>query len=363
MSRLVYLIFIFILGASSFLCVKLDPDRFKSPHYKDSRFRNIVPDSDMFEENSLLTNPKEKFFKYKEMLLANNEAVLIGQGDEREGVPNIGKLQTEDLLAKPGQLRTVWLGHATNWIAAKHKGRSIHIITDPIFGDVNWAHQRIVKFPIEPKHLPPIDVVLVSHAHPDHLDIDSLQKIQKQNPKVRIFFPEGNRAFAKDNGIDRAEIVKWWQNIKIKNVAQITFTPSHHWARMALNDKSQSHWGSYVIKIGKRQIFFSGDTGYSTHFKKIAEKYPSGFDAALIEIRYQAYWSTRRSHLSPEEAIQVSKELKARLLLPIHWGTFPSNHSTPLGAVTLLERLLMKEKTQVKALLWHPGHPGVTFKL
>ncbi len=354
MSYLTCLAFVFILLINSFFCVRLDPDRLKSSYYRDGRFRNIALDENMSKENSLLTNPIERFFKYKEM--------LFGRLDAKDGTPKLRNLKTEDLLAKPGELRIVWLGHATNWIAAKYKGRRIHIITDPIFSDVYWLQQRLIEFPIKPKHLPPIDIVLVSHAHPDHLDIDSLRQIQEKNPSVRIFLPDGNRAFAKDKGIHRVEIIQWWDSIKIGDT-QVTFTPSHHWTRMALNDKFQTHWGSFVIKIAKRKIFFSGDTGYSIHFKKIAEKYPNGFDAALMEIRVKANWSTKDSHLSPKQAIQASKELKARLLLPIHWGTFPSTHSTPLGAITRLEKLLIRDRNQMKALLWHPGHPGVTFNL
>ena len=362
MSHFIHLSLFFILGASSFLCIKLDPERFESPYYKEGRFNNLYSDEDMIKENSLLTNPREKFFQYKEMLFGEKETASTEEDEKKDALPKLRELKTEDLLAKPGQMRIVWLGHATSWIAINHKGQRIHIITDPVFANVYWLlHRRLIKFPIEPKDLPPIDAVLISHAHPDHLDIDSLKKIQELNPKVRIFLPEGNRLFMKEEGIKQVETLRWWQSVKVKG-SRITFSPAHHWARMALNDKFQSHWGSYIIKAGRRQIFFSGDTGYSKHFKKIAEKYPNGFDAALIEIRFQASWSTKRSHLSPKEAIQASKELKAKLILPIHWGTFPSNHSTPLGAIMRLKELLAKDR-QTKALFWHPGHPGFTLNL
>ena len=364
-----YFIIIFIFGLSYSFCIKLDPDRFKSQYYKDGRFRNIdaALDKEMFEENTLSTNPREKFFKYKEILkgklgIGEGKAGLIERKEGEDRLPKVREVKTEDLLAKPGQMRIVWLGHATNWIAIHYRGQRIHIITDPLFGDVYWLHRRITKFPIAPEHLPPIDAVLVSHAHADHLDIKSLKKIQELNPKVRIFLPDGNRLFAKDEGLQQTEILEWWQKRKVKE-AQISFTPSHHWTRMALNDKYQTHWGSYVIKAGRRQIFFSGDTGYSKHFKQIAKRYPGGFDAALTEIRFQAYWSTRRSHLSPKEAIQANKDLGSRMLLPIHWGTFPSNHSTLMGSILRLKEVLAKDKNKIRALIWHPGHLGLTLNL
>ena len=363
MRAFIYLIVIYFIGSFAPACIKLDPKRSNSQHYKDGRFRNIVPDEKMFQENSLLTNPREKFFKYKAMLME-----IMGEGksntqleEENNRLPKLKELKTQDLLAKPGEIRVMWLGHATNWIALHDKKQRIHIITDPLFNNVYRLHKRITKFPIAPKDLPSIDVVLISHAHPDHLDIKSLKKIQELNPKVRMFFPEGNAPFVKDEGIERPETLQWWQKIKVKGV-EITFTPSHHWSRMAFNDKCQSHWGSYVIQTAKRRIFFSGDTGYSSHFKKIAERFPGGFDAALTEIRFQAYWSTRRSHLSPKEAIQANKELASKLILPIHWGTLPSNHSTPMGAITRLKHLITKDK-QMKALFWHPGHQGLRLSL
>ena len=361
-----YFIIIFIFGLTYSFCIKLDPDRFKSEYYRDGRFRNLDAnlDNEMFKENSLLTNPKEKFFQYKEILkgkLGIGEADLLERTEREYKIPKVREVKTEELLAKPGQMRIVWLGHATSWIAIHYKGQRIHIITDPLFGDVYFL-RRITKFPIAPEHLPPIDAVLVSHAHPDHLDIKSLKKIQELNPKVRIFLPDGNRLFAKDEGLHQTEILGWWQKRKVKE-AQISFAPSHHWTRMALNDRYQTHWGSYVIKVAKKQIFFSGDTGYSNHFKQIAKKYPGGFDAALTEIRFQAYWSTRRSHLSPKEAIQANKDLGSRMLLPIHWGTLPSNHSGPRGAITRLKKVLAEDKNKTRALIWHPGHLGLTLNL
>ena len=364
MNYVIYFCLLLFLGTSSFFCIKLDPERFESPYYKEGRFRNLHPDRYMVEKNNLFAHIRGRIFNllnYKENPIERHEISSTEEDEKKDALPELRELKTEDLLAKPGQMRIVWLGHSTSWIAINHKGQRIHIITDPVFANVYWLYRRHIKFPIEPKDLPPIDAVLVSHAHPDHLDIDSLDKIQKLNPKVRIFLPEGNRLFMKEEGIEQVETLRWWQSVKVKR-SRITFSPAHHWTRMGLNDKCQSHWGSYIIKAGRRQIFFSGDTGYSKHFKKIAEKYPNGFDAALLEMRFQARWSSKISHLSVKEAIQASKELKAKLILPIHWGTFPSNHSTPLGTIMRLKELLAKDR-QTKALFWYPGHPGLTLNL
>lgn len=329
-------------------CYPLDPDRIKSPYYQKGRFYNIADDTEL-SKKGLWDIVKWKFFLKKKPPLSD--------AYKADDLPKITQRVPRDLLAKSKEIRIVWLGHSTVWIATQHKGQRIHIITDPIFEGIHQAHERLIPLPIPIKELLsiPIHAVLVSHAHRDHLDFKSLRKIEKHNPKVRIFLPDGTRVFAKEEGLQNIEIIKWWQNVDVKH-ANIHFTPAHHWSRMGFFDFMQSHWGSYVIELLGKRIYFGGDSGYSIHFKEIAKHYPKGFDIALLPIgAFRPRGLMKGVHIDPLEAIQVAQDLRARLLLPIHWGTFRLGHDLPLEAITYLRELLAQPKQTQKTIYWNPG--------
>lgn len=333
-------------------CFSLDPQRFKSPYYKSGRFHNLDPDEEITRK-SIFTVIKWKLFGPQDPLSLSSFPLK-----ELEKPPPIKTLRKRDLLAPENKIRIVWLGHATVWIAAQQGGKSVHILTDPIFGKFIFYQKRLIELPIRAENLPPIHAVLVSHAHRDHFDLDSLKLIQKLNPQAQIFLPEGTRLYAKENGLKQIEIIQWWQRKKISDAidrASIQFTPAQHWSQMGSFDKMQSHWGSYVIELGKQRIYFSGDTAYASHFKKIAQRYSQAFAAALVPIgAFKPRWFMKSTHMDPAEAIQAAKDLNANLLLPIHWGTFALGDDLPSEAILYLKELLKKEKKQ-RSFLWYPG--------
>ena len=338
------LLCLFLLLCRFFSCFSLDPQRLESPYYKEGRFHNLDPDKNLTDKN-LWDVLYWKLFGSEDPPTVKNLHDLP---------PKLHKLQKTDLLAPPGKVRIVWLGHATTWIAVNQNNQRFHIITDPIFGDIGFTQSRLVALPIPAKELPAIDLAIVSHCHRDHFDINSLRFIQKQNPKVRIFLPDGTRMIAKDEQLHRAEVIEWWQKKQVKAYA-VEFTPAHHWSRMGLNDNMQCHWGSYVLHLGTRKLYFGGDTGYSSHFKKIARRHPQGFAAALLPIgAFKPRWFMKAAHINPPETIQAAKELGARLILPIHWGTFGLGDELPCEPILYLKELLTSESEQ-KAFLWEPG--------
>ena len=352
-KRLPLFLFFFCIFFFSPACFSLDPQRFDSPYYREGRFRNFDPDEELVSK-SLFTVMKWKLFGEKGPPSVNLPI------EELEKPPPVKKLKTKNLLAPPNTVRMIWLGHATVWIAAYKNGKRVHLITDPIFEGISLAHDRLIEFPIPPKKLPPIHAVLVSHCHRDHLDLQSLQFIQKENPQVQIFLPNGTRSFAKEEGLGGAEVIEWWQSQKLSdtaNYAQIEFTPSQHWSRMGLFDMMQSHWGSYVIELGKQKLYFGGDTAYASHFKKIGQAHPEGFAAAILPIgAFKPRWFMRSSHIDPPEAILAARDLNADMILPIHWGTFSLGDDLPSESILYLKHLLEKQKgKKQKALLWHPG--------
>ena len=348
-NKFLFFLIVSLLPYYSLLaCYSLDPQRTKSRYYKEGRFHNITNDSQVAQKG-LWDVIVWKFFTRK--------GPPLSAAYTTNDLPKVTQLSRHDLLAKRAKIRIIWLGHSTVWIAAEHKGQRLHIITDPIFEGIHQAHERLIPLPIPKEELLslPIDAVLVSHAHRDHLDFASLRKIEERNPQIRIFLPEGTAVFAREEGLKNINIIEWWEQDKVKN-AKIQFTPAHHWSRLGLYDFMQTHWGSYVIEIAGQLVYFGGDTGYSIHFQKIAKRYPQGFAAALLPIgAFRPRWFMKEVHIDPKEAIQATQDLRANLLLPIHWGTFRLGDDFPLEAIGYLEELLQKNKSQKKALLWRPG--------
>lgn len=210
-----------------------------------------------------------------------------------------------------------WLGQSTFLIQIGNK----NILTDPIFGNLSYIFSRIIPSKIDVKNLPPIDYVILSHNHPDHMDIDSLLKIQKNNPQVKVLVPMGDKAWFDDHGFINASEHMWWDEIEADGV-KFTFLPAKHWSQRGLFDKNKSLWGSWMIEHDGFKFYFAGDTGWDRHFSVIGSVFKS-IDVALMPIGpgEPREWM-KHSHINAEEAGKAFLALKARWFVPMHWGTF-----------------------------------------
>ena len=326
-------------------CTDLDPQRVHSPYYHNGRFHNLDADDEIVKGNLflILKWKLSRFFSSPEVLADKNP-------------PAVTQLKPEELLAPLGKVRLVWLGHATVWIAVNKNGKRFHIITDPVFANLFFGFiKRLTPLPIQPEELPKIDAVLVSHAHPDHLDMDSLELIQKLNPDAQFLLPAGAMVLAQKKGL-KTHCKEWWQTVSL-NEYKIRYVPAQHHSRLGFNDFLQIHWGGYVLELGKHHIFFAGDTAYASHIEKIGQRYPKGFSIALLPIGgYKPRWIMKHVHIGPHEALQITQELGANLMLPIHWGTFFFSSDFPQEPALLLERLIREKKIQMQRVqVWHPG--------
>ena len=174
---------------------------------------------------------------------------------------------------------------------------------------------------IEINQLPKIDIVLISHNHYDHLDIQSLSKLSKINNETIFLVPEGDKKLLVNENIKNTFEFKWWDNFQL-NGTTFTFTPAKHWSARGLFDESRSLWGSWHIENQNLSLFHAGDTGYSDDFK-IIKKRLGKIDLALIPIgAYSPYWFEGYSHVTPDEAIQIAIDLEATKSIGMHWGTF-----------------------------------------
>lgn len=211
-------------------------------------------------------------------------------------------------------------GHSTLLFKLENK----LILTDPVFGKRASPFsfigpKRFHKSPISIEDLPFIDSVIISHSHYDHLDKYSIKKLKD---KVGMFYtPLGVGKILIEFGVSKEKIVEldWWEESKQKNIRFIA-TPSQHFSGRGLFDKDETLWSSWVIQTPKSSLYFGADGGYFQGFKEIASNY-GPFDMSFLEVgAYNEKW--KEIHMLPEESAQAHIDLNAKVLFPIHNGTF-----------------------------------------
>ncbi len=214
-----------------------------------------------------------------------------------------------------------WIGHATFLIQLG----GLNILTDPIFGSPSFLYPRVLPPGIEMQELPPIDVVLLSHNHPDHMDSTTLLELKKRNPNMTVLVPKGDKAWFDARRFDSVKECMWWdQEIIRRDGVSIDaiFLPSCHWSRRGIFDLNKSLWGSWMIRSHNYVIYFAGDTAYYKHFREIGNEFPN-INAALMPIGpCEPENHMLHLHINAEQAGEGFLELGAQHFIPMHWGTF-----------------------------------------
>jgi len=215
--------------------------------------------------------------------------------------------------------KITWIGHASFLVQIG----GLNILLDPLFGAPSPMFNRLLPPGIALDKLPPIDVVLISHNHYDHMDKSSLMRI-KQEHNSTFFVPMGDAAWFKKRGMSAVHESQWWQTHAADPAAwvHITFLPAHHWSARGLFDTNKSLWGSWMIEYGGYRIYFAGDTAWDDHFEQIKEHFGT-IDVALLPIGpcEPQHWM-KSTHLNAEQAGRAAHTLKARHTIAMHWGTF-----------------------------------------
>lgn len=231
-------------------------------------------------------------------------------------------VENDGMQLRQDRLRTsvTWIGHATLLV----QGGGVSVLTDPIFSQrISGIFSRFAAPGVAMAKLPPIDVVVISHNHRDHLDEPSVKAL---GPSVHYVVPLGLAAWFRQRGLTQVTELDWWQTTEIKtalgHTAQVTLVPAQHWSRRGLSDDRQSLWGGYVIALAGSHVYFAGDTGYPAAFKEIGRRF-ANLDYALLPIgAYEPRWFMCAQHISPEDAARAFSDLGARHLIPMHYATF-----------------------------------------
>ena len=272
----------------------------------------------------------------------------------------------EQIRRRTDAPRLTWLGHAGLLLQVAN----LNILIDPHLTDIAgpdlWLFQpgarRHVPPPLTPEELPPIDVVLISHNHYDHLDEATLLRLEASGQRPRYFVPLGLKRWFIDRNIDRVTEMDWWDRLSVSGIA-LHFTPSQHWSKRTPVDANRSLWGGFMVETASPawRFLYSGDTGYSSDFKEIRHRLGS---VDFLTVPVGAYLPRdfmRPQHVNPDDALQIMLDLDARQTLGVHWGTFeltqesfdhpPRDLAAALAARGLLpERVWMLKHGETRAL-------------
>jgi L-ascorbate metabolism protein UlaG (beta-lactamase superfamily) len=217
--------------------------------------------------------------------------------------------------------RVTWVGHSTVLIQLD----GVSFLTDPQWSDraspVGFAGPRRVTPPGVPfEALPPIDFVVVSHDHYDHLDLPTVKRLAAAH-RPRFLVPLGMRAWFAENGVAEVDELDWWESRQVRGLT-VTCVPVQHWSQRSPWDLNRRLWSGWAVAGRDRRFFFAGDTAYYEVFQEVGTRL-GPFDLVAVAIgAYLPQRMMKSSHTTPEEALRLVADVRGRRLLGIHWGTF-----------------------------------------
>ncbi|MDX7950461.1 MBL fold metallo-hydrolase [Lichenihabitans sp. Uapishka_5] len=215
-----------------------------------------------------------------------------------------------------------FIGHSTYLIQLP----GVRLLTDPVFSErvspFSFVGPKRVRRPgLSLAEVPPVDVILLSHNHYDHMDLASLRALAERDSPT-IVTGLGNGRYLERRGIGPVIELDWWERRELRPDLAITYVPAQHWSSRWALDRRRMLWGGHWVEAAGGRLYFAGDTGYFPGFTQIRDRLGTP-DAAILPIgAYEPRWFMRTQHMDPADAVQAHVELGAGLSLAAHWGTF-----------------------------------------
>lgn len=221
-----------------------------------------------------------------------------------------------------GELRVTFVNHATTLVQVD----GVNILTDPVWSErvspVSFVGPKRVRPPgIRFEDLPPIDAVILSHNHYDHMDLPTLRRLGAAHTP-RFIAGLGNARFLQREGIANAGDLDWWQSVELRNGVKLTAVPAQHFSNRGLADRDGTLWVGFVIEGSEGYTYFAGDTGYGPHFEQIRARFGRPRLAILPIGAFAPEWFMAPVHISPAEAVKAHEVLGAGRSVAMHFGTF-----------------------------------------
>lgn len=275
-----------------------------SPNYVKGSFQNLSP-TPMKPEGISYWKMMREFFK------KHPDTAPPGK------IPSV-RTDLKSLRTKEPLL--VWFGHSSYFLSIENR----NFLVDPVFsGNAAPLSFMVKAFPgsnsYKAEDMPPIDHLILTHDHYDHLDFKTIRKLK--NKVNHVICSLGVGAHLKYWGLDENRITEldWGESLELDDQIKITAAPARHFSGRGIK-RGQSFWSSFILKTGSHNLYLGGDSGYDSHFAEIGKKY-GPFDLAILESgQYNTMWPL--IHMMPEEMVQAAVELKAKKILPVHWGKF-----------------------------------------
>jgi L-ascorbate metabolism protein UlaG (beta-lactamase superfamily) len=284
-------------------------------------------------------------------------AEFICGGERRVPRAPLPSLNPLDAWTRPpaSGLRATWLGHSTVLIEID----GLRVLTDPVWGPraspARFAGpKRFQPVPVALRELPPVDLVLVSHDHYDHLDYPTIRELRKRDVPFVTSLGVGAHLEAWGVRPERVVELDWWESHRLAGTELcVTAAPSQHFSGRGLNDRNATLWSSLVIRTPRHAVFFSGDTGLTSEYQTIRARL-GPFDLVMLEVgAFHPAWGD--IHLGPENALAALALLGGGPFLPVHWGTFSlAMHAWDQPAEALLE---LAPKAGVQLVMPRLGEP------
>lgn len=303
-----------------------------SHHRPDGGFRN-----------PWLTNRSARFGGFLRWVLVERPLTKLPRDPDPSVFPRKAP-GFETPRARPGELTVTWVGHSTTLLQIGE----VNVLTDPMWSErasplAFAGPKRWVPPGVRFEELPPIDVVVQSHNHYDHLDARTVERLAEAFPAAVWLVPLGLAEFVRDRGAARAEELDWWGETRVSGL-RIACVPAQHFSGRGLRDRNATLWCGWTLADDERRVLFAGDTGYHPEFATIDERF-GPFDVSLMPVgAYEPAWFMRPAHMNPEEAVRAFREAngvvanptgsrgeevdggnvapRRRALVPIHFGTF-----------------------------------------
>ncbi len=266
--------------------------------------------------------------------------------------------------ARAEGLRATIVGHASVLIQAG----GLNVLTDPVWSEraspFAFAGPRRVAAPgIAFEDLPPIDAVLLSHNHYDHMDLATLRRLKVEHNPL-IVTPLGNDAILR-RAIPEIRVAAgdWWDRVDIGKGGEVVIVPANHWSARGRSDRRMALWSGFVLRASGGSAYFAGDTGYGDGrvFKEMRRRVGRP-DLALIPIgAYAPRWFMSAQHIDPNEAVQIMEDLEARRAVGIHWGVFHLTDERRDEPPELLLAALARRG--IDEALFPAGEPGLAYDI
>lgn len=282
----------------------------KLPNYMNGEFQSPYARLDTFNRASMPKSAfrKERSNRFKKPRLSQD-------------IPSVKTNLTDTVFTAP---TIVWFGHSSYLIHSN----GYNILVDPVFsgyGSPVWFVNRNMDGSniYELNDLPPIDLLILTHDHYDHMDYKTVRKLRKKTTKAIVPLGVGTTLDYWAWKPEKYTEVNWGDSIQLADNILLISTPAQHFSGRRFK-RNKTLWTSYVLEIHGYRIFLGGDGGYNQHFKYIGDKY-GPFDLVIMENgQYSPYWP--HSHSYPEQTAKAAQELRAKMILPVHWAKFSATY-------------------------------------